>query len=81
MARQASLAEYYRAHREAFTLALELKCTPREAEIELKRRAAREARERLDAKLNAPLTPGMPELALGCGHDAEEPAIPYWQRD
>lgn len=32
MARHASLAEQYRAHREAFALALELGCTPREAE-------------------------------------------------
>ncbi|MED5546167.1 MAG: hypothetical protein VYD90_13035 [Pseudomonadota bacterium] len=32
MARYASLAEQYRAHREAFALALELGCTPREAE-------------------------------------------------
>lgn len=31
MARDASLAEQYRAHRAAFELALELGCTPRQA--------------------------------------------------
>ena len=35
----ASLAEQYRAHREAFELALELGCTPKEAGRELRRRA------------------------------------------
>lgn len=52
-----SLAERLRAHREAFELALELGCTPREAEEELARRAARkrweESRDRLAAKRNA----------------------------
>lgn len=33
-------AAYYRAHREAFELALELRCTPKEAEEELRRRKA-----------------------------------------
>lgn len=33
-----SLAEYYRRHREAFELALELRCTPKEAERILRRR-------------------------------------------
>lgn len=33
-----SLAEKYRAHRRAFELALELGCTPREAERVLRRR-------------------------------------------
>ena len=36
-----SLAERYRAHGEAFVLALELGCTPREAEAEIRRRQAR----------------------------------------
>lgn len=51
----AGLAEQYRRHREAFTLALELGCTPKEAEQELKRRAARErnqaAQQRLAQKM------------------------------
>jgi hypothetical protein len=78
MAGQRSLAEHYRAHREAFTLALQLKCTPREAELEIKRQAAKACRERLDAKLHAPVVPGMPELALGSGHDPDAPRDPYW---
>ena len=36
----ASDAERYRTHREAFTLALELGITPREAAVELRRRQA-----------------------------------------
>lgn len=39
MAKYASLAEQYRAHREAFLLAQELGCTPREAEQLLRDRA------------------------------------------
>ena len=39
MPRYASLAEQYRAHREAFLLAQELGCTPREAEQTLRDRA------------------------------------------
>ena len=39
MAAQASLAEYYREHREAFLLALELGCTPRKAKTILRDRA------------------------------------------
>jgi len=38
---RATLADRYRAHREAFVLAQELGCTPKEAEQELRRRAAR----------------------------------------
>lgn len=51
-----SLAERYRAHREAFELAQQLRCTPAEARQELDRRAAKarseEAQRRLDAKRN-----------------------------
>lgn len=39
MPRYASLAEQYRAHRAAMELALATGCTPKEAEIELRRRA------------------------------------------
>ncbi len=53
----ASLAERWRAHREAFELALQLGCTPKEAEAEIARRKAaqqaREARARLRARMNA----------------------------
>jgi len=42
MARGSTLADHYRAHREAFALAQELGCTPREAEAELRRRRAKQ---------------------------------------
>lgn len=42
MTQTRSLAQHYRAHRQAFLLALELGCTPREAEAEMRRREARE---------------------------------------
>jgi hypothetical protein len=54
-------ADYYRAHREAFTLALELGCTPAEAELELATRRSRErwraAQQRLDRKSSAAPAP------------------------
>lgn len=59
-------AEYYRAHRRVFLLAQELGVTPVEAERRLKDEQTRlrelAARERLAARVNAPLMPGMPEL-------------------
>lgn len=45
MAGHVSLAEHYRAHREAFELALRLGCTPKEAERKL--RAEKRARRRV----------------------------------
>lgn len=49
-----SEAERYRAHREAFCLAMELGCTPREAEARLRRQQAEErlaeARRRFEAR-------------------------------
>ena len=39
MSRYASLAEQYRAHREAFELSLRLGCTPKEAERRLREQA------------------------------------------
>lgn len=61
MTRYASEAERLRAHREAFQLALQLGCTPREAEERLRAEKAaaadREASGRLAAKLDRPLTP------------------------
>lgn len=50
-----SQAEKWRAHRKAFELALELGCTPREAEAEMRRIEARErdraASDRLAQKM------------------------------
>lgn len=45
MAGSTSLAEHYRAHRQAFELALRLGCTPKEAERKL--RAEKRARHRI----------------------------------
>lgn len=65
----ASDAEYYRAHRQVFLLAQELGCTPAEAERRMKEEQTRmrhlAARNRLQQRINAPLTPGMPELRTG----------------
>lgn len=62
----ASDAEYYRAHRKVFLLAQELGCTPIEAERRMKEEEARmrhvAVQARLEAKRNAPLMPGLPEL-------------------
>lgn len=73
MARHASLADYYRAHREAFQLAQELHCTPKEAEAVLAGRAARarweETSRRLAAKLAAPL----PRAAVSEDSERSEP--------
>ena len=46
-------AEHYRRHRLAFTLALELGCTPKEAEEELARRESRARWEQTNARLEA----------------------------
>lgn len=60
-----SLAENLRRHRAAFTLALELRCTPAEAAQELARREARARWEasnaRLQAKMNGTPPPPAPE--------------------
>lgn len=67
MSRYASEAERLRAHREAFLLALELGCTPREAEerLQLERAATvdREASVRLAAKYGNPLPPAATALS------------------
>lgn len=71
-----SPAERYRAHRAAFELALELGCTPKEAEAELARRAARqrweESRDRLARKVAGERRPNPPRNDI--------PA-PWWLRD
>ncbi|MFN3424521.1 MAG: hypothetical protein ACK40C_07440 [Novosphingobium meiothermophilum] len=75
-----SLAERYRAHRAAFELALELGCTPSEAQAELARRAARQrwlqTLARLDALRNRRGTPRPIH-----GADPEPPPQPWWLRD
>lgn len=69
-------AERWARHREAMLVALELGCTPREAEAEIARRKARsrweETRARLEAKrAGRPLPPPASELR----------PLPWWQRD
>ncbi|MDE1917635.1 MAG: hypothetical protein KGJ57_18350 [Sphingomonadales bacterium] len=63
----------------AFELACELRCTPKEAEYELRRRAAmaadRAAMERLAARENRPL----PRPAYG--PEREAPQQPWWMKD
>lgn len=75
-----SLAERFRANREAFELALEIGCTPAEAAKELRRRAAiarsAESERRLQAKMRA-----MPSTAMRSGHDPEPPRQPWYQRE
>lgn len=70
-------AEKLRAHREAFELALQLRCTPAQAAEELHRRAAAARHDagtrRLAAKINTPLRCSLAE--------PDEPRPPWWQRD
>ncbi len=77
MARYASEAERLRAHRRAFELALELGCTPREAEQEIARIEARERHraraDRLAAKMAAPLTAAPIHMA-----EPEGPRRPWY---
>lgn len=77
MSRPASLAEHYRAHREAFLLALELGCTPREAEAELRKRRAAERDAECTRRLAAKMA-GEPPVAR-C--DASEWSQPWMMRD
>ena len=67
MARFASEAERLRAHRQAFNLAMELGCTPREAEAVLRRR------ERARLKACGTRAPAMTDAA----HEQDDaPAAP-----
>ena len=80
MARAPSLAEYYRAHRAAFLLALELGCTPKEATREMALRQSRErhraASDRLEARMAAPI--GTPRIS---GAPDEQNSEPWMMRD
>lgn len=53
MPRFASQAAYYRHQRKVFALALEMGVTPREAELELKRRAVRSRWSSTEERLRA----------------------------
>lgn len=71
MAGRVSLAEHYRSHRQAFALALELGCTPREAEEELARLAARDRCAAANARLSRLQHPTTPTPTIAA----------WWQRD
>lgn len=81
-----SLAQRYRHHRKVFLLALEMGVTPREAEAEMRRIEAREkaraARDRLDAKVNAPLRGVMGTVIIdeSAVFEPRDPA-PWMMRD
>ncbi len=68
------LAEHYRRHREAFMLALELKCTPKEAQEELRRREARERARQAQHRLAK-------KMAATPDDRATETPQPWWMRD
>ena len=72
MARHASLAEYYAAHRRAFVLAQELGCTPREAAIELIRRDSTARREDIRRRHRAEAEMATPARAASAF---------WWQRE
>lgn len=73
-----SIAEKYRAHREAFLLAQELGCTPREAEAEIERREARARWKDSAARLAAVRHRPPPPIS---GADPEPPREPWWKKD
>lgn len=76
-----SLAERYRAAREAFEAGVKLRCTPREAQArkrweETHRRL--EARKRHMDRATAPVS-----IATACevGAEGDGPAMPWWQQE
>ena len=78
MARPASLADRFRANREAFELGLKLGCTPREAKEKLRQAELRRRREdwlRREAAERAPRNVRI------CGTLDDGPVDPWWKRD
>ncbi len=66
-----SIAEHYRHHRAAFLLAQQLGCTPRQAEAELRRRAAWEKLESTQARLRAQAERRAAEIAARMAPEPE----------
>jgi hypothetical protein len=83
MAGPASTAEQTRRRREAFTLAMELGCTPREAEDEIRRRIASQKEadimRRMEARQAAPLQ--RTRLTRQSMAEPEERVVPWYQKD
>lgn len=76
IAHAAGMAERFRAARERFELALQMGCTPAEAQVEIERRRARERWEQVDRRLAArraarPTAPSTPAAAAA-------PTSPLW---
>ncbi len=75
-------AAYFRRHRQQMLLAQELRCTPKEAEEEMRRRELREraraSADRLHARMHAPLVPA---INLSGSEDAARDPKPWLMRD
>lgn len=72
----AGMAERFRAARERFELALELGCTPAEAQTVIDRRRARERWEEVDRRLTARRS--TPPTAPSTPATADAPTRPLW---
>lgn len=81
MAALSPSAARIRQHRLAFQLALELGCTPREAEEELRRRAAAQRNQAACARLAAKLAAQQPCISSPVRDADIEPVQPWWKRD
>ena len=83
MAAPASFAEQLRRRREAFTLALRLGCTPREAEDEIRKRRAQEGSAAIKARMAAKEQPQRPAVhaPIQPVEEPEERALLWYQKD
>lgn len=81
MARPSSIAEHYRAHREVFSLAQELGCTPREAQAEMACRAAKARWEETAGRLRARMEAAPRARASAPVENDAARAEPWMMRD
>lgn len=81
MARPSSIADHYRAHREVFSLAQQLGCTPREAQAELARRDAHARWEDASGRLRAKMEMPLRVRASAPAESATVRAEPWMMRD
>ncbi len=70
-----------RQHRLAFEMALKLGCTPREAEEEMRRRAAIERDQQASARLAVKLAQPHPRISAPASDADSDPVQPWWLRD